>query len=154
MTTENQIRKTLDELDQLTGAMWKRQEEWREAHPDEDRPLVCEGVGLVGRCTDTASWLAERLGGVVHGYRHKDNPEAVLGKDEFGHDFVIVSDRWLVDWWARDNYQERDLYDLGDPADRELVRRLYGDPEKWEPVSPGDLTEYRAHVRELLEFDS
>ena len=154
MATELAIRRTLDQLDTLVEAMWKRQEAWEAAHPGQDRPLVCEGIGLVGRCTDTSVWLAERLKGVVHGYRHDDNPDAALGEGEGGHDFVIVDGRWLVDWWAKDTYQERDLYDLQDPVDQALVLRLYGDPEKWKPMSPGDLTKYRAHVRELIEFDS
>lgn len=133
--SQKRIRKVLNELDARAEAMWKKREAWEAKNPGQDRPLVCEGVGLIGRCTDTATWLAERLDGEVYGYRHKDNPEAELGESEFGHDFVVVDDRWLVDWWAKDSYQLRDLYDLKDPADQEKVRRLYGDPGKWEKAS-------------------
>jgi len=151
MATELAIRRTLDQLDTLVEAMWKRHEAWEAAHPGEYRPLVCDGIGLVGRCTDTSVWLAARLKGVVHGYHHDDNPDAALGEGEGGHDFVIVDGRWLVDWWAKDTYQERDLYDLQDPADQELVLRLYGPADAWRQMSARDFAQYKARVREIRE---
>jgi hypothetical protein len=147
--TRSDIREALTDLDVRVEDMWQREELWRANHPDQGRPLICSGVGLIGRCTDTAAWLAERLNGKVYGYYHKDNPKAILGEGEFGHNFTVVDDRWLVDWWAKDTYQERDLYDLEEPSDQKLVSRLYGDPTAWEPISQGDLVELRASARDL-----
>lgn len=146
---ERAILRTLNELDRKVDAMWTRHEAWEKAHPGEDRPRICETVGLIGRCTDTSVWLAERLGGVVHGYRHKDNPDAELGASEGGHDFVIVDDHWLVDWWAKDTYQERDLYDLTDEKDLKEVLRLYGDPGEWTPMDADEFAKYKSYIRTL-----
>jgi hypothetical protein len=151
VTTEKAIRKTLDELDSIVEAMWKRQEAWEADHPNRYRPLVCDGIGLVGRCTDTSVWLAERLKGVVHGYHHEDNPTAVLGETEGGHDFLLIDDRWLVDWWAKDTYQERDLYDLKKLEDQAEVERLYGDPKNWKAMGPKEFAQYRKHAKALTE---
>lgn len=154
MTTALQIRKALDRLDRLAEATWKRHEEWQAANPGDDKAIICEGVGLIGRCTDTSVWLAERLGGVIHGYQHSDNPTAVLGEPEHGHDFVIVDGRWLVDWWAKDTYQERDLYDLQDPVDYKKVLQLYGDPDAWSPMSSENFLKYKAYIRSIRESEA
>jgi hypothetical protein len=151
MANGAEIRAVLDELDAMTEAMWKRHEAWEAAHPGRYRPLVCEGAGLIGRCTDTSVWLAERLGAQVHGYHHEDNPTAVVGEVEGGHDFVVVDDRWLVDWWAKDTYQMRDLYDMKSQVDMEEVLKLYGDPGKWIRMSPSDFLNYKKYVRGLRE---
>jgi len=58
-----EIRRELDEVARLVEKAWKRHEQ---DPRHEDQPLICPGVGLVGRCTDTAVYLAERLGGVVY----------------------------------------------------------------------------------------
>jgi hypothetical protein len=140
------IRKVLDDLDARVEAMWKEREEAQASDPDLDTPLICSGVGLVGRCTDTATWLAIQLGGDVYGYEHKNNPDAELGTYEFGHDFVVVDGRWLVDWWAKDTYQLPDLYDLEDPAVKDQVRRVYGDPARWEKLPRPEVESYRVSL--------
>lgn len=149
--TKDKIRAVLDDLNRRIEAMWRRHDAWAAAHPDEDRPRICDGVGLIGRCTDTSVWLADRLDGVVYGYLHKENPDAELGRAEFGHDFVVVDDRWLVDWWAFDTYQKRDLYDLRDPQDATLVRKLYGPMERWSAMGPQAFDEYLQNIRQLRQ---
>jgi len=151
MTSKASIEATLEELRAAVNEVWGRHERWEAAHPGRYRPLVCEGVGLIGRCTDTSVWLADRLGGQVHGYQHKDNPTAVMGEAEGGHDFVVVADRWLVDWWAKDTYQMRDLYDMKNQGDMEEVLKLYGAPEKWIRMNPRDFLSYKKYVRGLRE---
>lgn len=142
--SKESIRKVLGELDERAEQAWQEQDAWLAAHPGEDRPVICEGIGVVGRCTDTSVWLAEKLGGEVRGYQHKNNPGAELGALEFGHDFVVVDGRWLVDWWAKDTYGEKDLYDLKNPIDRKTVAKLYGDPRKWETLSKRELEAWKA----------
>jgi len=153
LKTKRQIRKVIDRLDRLVEAAWERREAWEKEHPGEDRPHICEGVGVIGRCTDTSVWLADHLGGIIHGYLHDDNPTAILGEPEGGHDFVIVDDRWLVDWWAKDTYQERDLYDLENPSDRAEALRLYGDPEKWISMSTENFLKNLEFLRDVKESD-
>lgn len=58
MTTENQIRKTLDELDQLTEVMWKRQEEWRE----HVYATFEEGEAFIGQYEDMAADELREMG--------------------------------------------------------------------------------------------
>lgn len=136
VATRKDIRRELDRLAKLVEKAWKLHEK---APNYGKQPFVCPAVGVVGRCTDTAVYLADRLGGAVYGYTIEDNPDAQLGKDEFGHDFAVVDDRWLVDFWAKDTYQLPDLYDLTDPKDRIEVRRQYGDASKWERMSPENI---------------
>lgn len=66
--TRSGIRKELDRLGRLVGKAWKA---W-ESNPGfvrGDGPMTCPGVGSPGRCTNTAVWLADRLGGLGDRYR-------------------------------------------------------------------------------------
>jgi hypothetical protein len=89
-------------------------------------PDVDDGLTI---CTNSARMVAERFGGRVMGYWHKDNPTAALGEAEGGHDFAVVGD-YLVDGWAC-------YVDTRGPAVLHLTRdvanieRLYGDRSRW-----------------------
>ena len=89
-------------------------------------------------CTLTARWLAERLGGVVMGYQHDNNPTARLGEVEFGHDFAFIDRRWIVDWWATEYGTGTEghpgVLDLADPHEAAPVRDYYGDQACWETL--------------------
>lgn len=137
------IRRELDRVAQMVERAWKRHEQ-EPGHGD--RPFICPMVGVVGRCTDSSVYLAERLGGAVYGYMIEDNPNAEVGAAEGGHDFVVVNDRWLVDFWAKDTYQPQDLHDMADPAQMENVRRLYGDPSRWVRMSPENFERYLRQI--------
>lgn len=150
MVTRRQIRKELEELAEMVEASAARRE--RYIHEEEegkrtyyDDGLVCAGIGRISTCTNTAVYLADRLGGVVYGYSIDDNPEAQLGQNEFGHDFAVIDDRWLVDFWARDTYDMRDLYDLHNPRDLRIVTRQYGPRKNWKRMS-------LEHFSEALKF--
>lgn len=132
MISRKQIEKELTLLRKKVEASWKRHEQ--DPH-HENKPFICPGVGVVGTCTSSSVYLSSRLGGEVYGYSSDSNPDAVVGKDEFGHDFAVIGGRYLVDFWARDTYQHRDLYDLWDPDDRLVVQKMYGDRRKWQKMS-------------------
>lgn len=132
MKTRQDIRKVLDDLAAKVVAAWKEHEK----RPDHgNHPFTCPDVGSVGRCTNSAVYLAERLGGEVYGYSIEDNPEAQVGGAEGGHDFAVIDNRWLADFWAKDSYELPDLYDMSDPVESVEVRRQYGDPAKWARMS-------------------
>lgn len=142
--TRKKIRLELDRLAARVEAAWKEHEK----DPDHgNHPFICPGVGVVGTCTDSAVHLAELLGGDVLGYSIDENPTAELGVNEFGHDFAVVDGRWLVDFWAKDTYQLPDLYDMNDPVEATEVRRLYGDPGKWDKMSAENLARYNLHLK-------
>ncbi len=143
MVTRARIRKELGILKRRVEARWKRYEK-SPAYGNE--PMICTGIGPVSTCTYSAVYLAARLGGDVYGYSIEDNPEAIVGASEFGHDFALIDDRWLVDFWAWDTYQYQDLYDLEDPHDRAKARKMYGDRENWERMSPENF----AHAKETM----
>lgn len=146
MTKKAKVRKELDLLHEKVERAWREHEK----DPDhEDKPLICPGAGLVGRCTDTAAYLADRLGGEVYGYEADSNPTAIVGEVEGGHDFAVVDDRWLLDFWAQDTYQYPDLYDLDDPMDALEVERMYGPRSKWIRMGPEHRRAYRSQIKSL-----
>jgi hypothetical protein len=106
----------------------------------QTRPFVADGPArlpngaVAAICAHGALYLQALIGGVLVGYRHDDNPTALLGEAEGGHDFLIVDGRYVVDLWGCD-YDGRvpdGVLDLQDPAEAALVARLYGDRECWE----------------------
>lgn len=110
-----------------------------------------------GTCTRTAELIAAKFGGRVMGYYHDDNPTAKLGEREGGHDFALIGDRWLVDWWAKNVSGEADqeVFDLTDPSDAQKVAALYGDPAQWKPLEVKEgITGYHASPNKFKEFDT
>lgn len=87
-------------------------------------------------CTVGARAVATRFGGQVKGYWAADNPAAVVGSAEGGHDFAVVGERWLVDPWLQHTAGalDRAVFDLWDLADRLIVNKMYGDEPKWDYV--------------------
>ena len=86
-------------------------------------------------CTNSATMIAERFGGAVWGYWSADNPSAFIGDPYcLGHDFAIVSEHWLVDYWAYriSRLVKCAVLDIHDPRCQNDLRRLYGNPSRWE----------------------
>lgn len=142
--TRDKVRLELDRLAEKVERALKKHEKGPKSESEE---FLCPGVGSVGRCTNTAVYMADKLGGVVYGYSIDENPEAKVGEAEFGHDFAVVDDRWLVDFWAKDTYRLPDLYDFDDPAEKMEVRRLYGDPALWKRMSPENFEGFKRHIK-------
>jgi len=93
-------------------------------------------------CTEAAFETQQAVGGRIMGYYHHDNPTAVLGTTEGGHDFLLVDGEWIIDFWAAAYYGECPIHHLTDNA----TRRLYGDPQLWE-----DVEERSAHEPRFLD---
>ncbi len=53
-----------------------------------------------------------------------------------GHDFALVRERWLVDYWAWriEALIPEPTFDLSQRADQEIASRLYGNPLSWSIV--------------------
>ena len=86
-------------------------------------------------CTNAARRTADTFGGVVMGYWAAGNPTAQTGERYGdGHDFAVVADRWVVDYFALTTVDllESAVLDLRDPVDRRLVSQLLGDRATWE----------------------
>lgn len=93
------------------------------------------GYGAV--CTSHAEYVASHENGLVCGFLCKDNPSQMDNLAE-GHDFAFVDGRFIVDTWLF-NWEcqiDSPVLDTQHPADREVIRRWYGDPEKWVRRSP------------------
>jgi hypothetical protein len=81
-------------------------------------------------CSQASEVTQAIVGGVIMGYWSKNNPTAELGRSEGGHDFLIVDDEWVLDFWAAAYYGERPIHNL--KTDATEIARLYGDRSKWE----------------------
>ena len=89
-------------------------------------------------CTNAARRIASAFGGVVMGYWAAGNPTAQIGERYGdGHDFAVVADRWVVDYFALTTVDllESAVLDLRNPVDRRLVSQLLGDRATWEVVT-------------------
>lgn len=67
----------------------------------------------------------------VFGYFSQGNPLAQIGVIEGGHDFLVLEDRWILDFWHR-CYNDEDfplVVAIEDHA------KWYGDINKWEQVN-------------------
>ena len=88
-------------------------------------------------CTASAEQIAQRFGGLVLGYHSASNPTASIGLPAIdGHDFALIDDRWLVDYWAWHvaGIAAQPILDLSYAADRTAACVLYGPANVWELV--------------------
>jgi hypothetical protein len=100
---------------------------------ETDDGHVFKSTGLsVLICTNSAKMFQEEFGGRVVGYYAEDNPEATMGADEGGHDFLVLGDL-LIDWWGYDVYGTPLVLDINDPR----VSQMYGKRELWKEVPVG-----------------
>jgi hypothetical protein len=86
-------------------------------------------------CTNGAKLVVDKFGGDVFGYHFDGDSSGKVGSDAGGHDFAIVQDRYLVDWWgANVEGTSKAIYDLSHPKDAEEVERLYAPRDQWVKV--------------------
>jgi hypothetical protein len=88
-------------------------------------------------CTRGAAWLQKTFfpEARVMGYAIENNPRALLGTGDDGHDFLLVAERYVIDFWPRRVLGKRKLPIMVDiQTQPELARKLYGDPEAWEDL--------------------
>ena len=85
-------------------------------------------------CTASAKQIAQRFGGLVLGYQSASNPTASIGLPAIdGHDFALIANRWLVDYWAwhAAGIAAHPILDLSRSADRTEACILYGPEKAW-----------------------
>jgi hypothetical protein len=93
--------------------------------------------GACGICTHSAIQVARAFRGVVLGYHAENNPTAEIGEAySHGHDFAVIDDRWLVDYWAwrTTDLLELPVLDLATVGDLAIATRLYGHGRHWDVV--------------------
>jgi hypothetical protein len=106
-----------------------------EAQYDEDEGRwTFRSGGDCCNCTSCAEKVAVAFNGEVWGYVKTRNPSSLVATGLSGHDFALISGRFLVDVLAFNVSHETDrpVFDLDDPVERTLVSMLYGERSKWE----------------------
>ncbi|WP_046867184.1 hypothetical protein [Microvirga massiliensis] len=106
--------------------------------PDEDSGrdgcLFPDGSRSV-ECTNWMVYVRRLLGNRVEfcGFFEEDNPSSEIAQDVGGHDFAVVDGRYIVDGWVKHvaGLADRTVFDMHDPSDHAVIRRLYGDREQW-----------------------
>jgi hypothetical protein len=93
--------------------------------------------GSCGRCTDSAMKVAKEFRGRVVGYSAWRNRSALVGSGFCeGHDFALIEDRFIVDYWAFRVARliPKAVFDLNRREDRHLATRFLGSEKCWEDV--------------------
>jgi hypothetical protein len=108
------------------------------------------GEHETGNCTACARIITTRFGGEVRGYCHADNSTARAGEWEYGHDFAITPDRFLVDPWLFHYYGDAPVLDLDVPAEWAEALARYGPPTNWELLP--DVPEVRSQKMRNVRF--
>lgn len=88
-------------------------------------------------CTSGARRVALEFNGRVLGYFSKSNSSSIIGGTLCeGHDFAIIDERWIVDYWSFRVARkiQSPVLDLQNPTERDLARNLFGDCNTWETV--------------------
>jgi len=101
-------------------------------------------------CTSVA-YIVKMLEGdkaKIYGFSQLHNPSALYFIDEDidedeGHHFVVIGDRYIIDPWIYNNYMDynsgkifgRSVFDLNDSGDKNIIKYLYGDKNKWVDIT-------------------
>jgi hypothetical protein len=108
-----------------------------EYEPLEGRWIFRSG-GSCGTCIDGALKVAEAFAGRVVGYYSNENPTALVGVGCCeGHDFALIDERFIVDYWAFRVAKviDRAVFDLHDSEQLDLAKSYYGKKQLWEDIS-------------------
>jgi hypothetical protein len=107
-----------------------------EQYDDEEGRWTFQSGGDCFRCCDAAIKIARRFRGEVVGYWSATNPAASIGtRHGDGHDFALIENRYIVDYWAFriGRLIDDPVLDLMRLRDRDRAA-LYGDARAWEVV--------------------
>jgi len=114
---------------------WDKQDEINNKRETGDDPEDDGTPNPFSICTNCAVWLKKRYfpTAKVMGYTIEENPTAEIGQDTLsGHDFLVLDDRWIIDFWYslyRGKPGAPSLVDMEN--DKKLLKKYYGDPTKW-----------------------
>jgi hypothetical protein len=96
-------------------------------------------------CTNGAKWVRDHFfpTAIVTGYNIEDNPTAHIGQETFGHDFLLLDNRYVIDFWYNVVVGEGNAPILLDmKTQMDLVNKYYGNPEKWTPLGDSPQSKY------------
>lgn len=95
-------------------------------------------------CTYVASMVKMLEGDhiKIYGFSQAHNPDAIYFNDpdedeNEGHHFAVADDRYIIDPWIYNNYNEypdtfgRSVFDLNNPVDKDMIQYIYGDRSRW-----------------------
>jgi len=118
------------DIKKLVTAAHKAYTKEEEANHDED------SGNPFSICTYGAEWVKEKFfpKAVIMGYHADDNPDAIIGQDEGGHDFLILSDRYIIDFWYNNMIDSKAPVFIDMEKDEALAKKYYGDKTTWEKV--------------------
>jgi transcriptional regulator with XRE-family HTH domain len=97
---------------------------------------VFKNGGSVFQCTAGARCVADHFGGHLVGFFSAENPKAIIARGMEGHDFAIISGRFLVDYWGARVARiiPQAIFDLQDADNHASVVHLYGAQNLWHHV--------------------
>jgi len=102
-----------------------------ERYCEEEEITVLHNGTAAAICTNSAVLVAREFDGSVRGYGESAGGSLAPS----GHDFAIVGNRYIVDYWAfTTGESDRAILDMDHPADRVLAAILYGNPDQWDTV--------------------
>lgn len=110
----------------------------QEFYCEEDEEWQLPDGSAAALCTSSALLVAKQFSGVVFGYNSTDNLTATIGlPDREGHDFALIANRWLIDYWAWRVTRTiaSPILDLKDPEELSIVQQLYGPENRWSLVA-------------------
>jgi hypothetical protein len=121
-----------------------------ELYPSDEYPYLTEEDGehchirgtdstATANCTCTAVIFTIAMDGMVCGYPEQDNYPGLIGMTPYegGHDFAVIEDRYIMDWWAASWFSPAPGYGMLDgfydmETQWDLVLELYGHPVNWD----------------------
>jgi hypothetical protein len=124
---------TADDLYEYINQLCREEE-----YEPEEGVWMFRSGGSCCRCVDSAVKVVEKFRGRVVGYKCSRNPSSLIGLNICeGHDFAIVEERFIVDYWA---FRiacviDRPVLDLTTRQDCQIARQIYGDNNTWEEVT-------------------
>lgn len=107
------------------------------AQPTPDGEWTFSNGDALFICTHGARRVAARFDGRVVGFDSESNPSAAIAEDQDGHDFALVGERFVVDYWAARvaGLLDHGIFDLTNTEDRAEIARLYGPAENWQTMT-------------------
>lgn len=121
-----------------------------ESHDAIEGVWKFENGAHCGVCTNGAMLVAARFNGDVWGYQSAENPTATIGEPYCsGHDFTVIRQRWLIDYWAYrvSRLSHRSVLDLKHTQDGHLATCLYGNPDNWARIASFEAVNRRRELR-------
>ena len=124
----------------------------------EPSSFICTYVALVVKMIEPDNIK-------IYGFSADNNPKAKYfdGDGDDGHHFGVMNDRYIIDPWIYNNYEDyntkkifnRSVFDLQNNNDKEIIEYIYGDKNKWTDITNhvGDFKGmFKNTYKELIEF--